>query len=80
MTTPQRRRRFGSNLFELGLFALNVQNGMARLKGEVWDNTFDHNIAAARMAEEAGLEFLLPLSRWQSGRGYPAEYSLLSCR
>ena len=46
---------------------------MARLTSEVWDNSFEHNVIAARMAEEAGLEFLLPLSRWQGIRGYPAE-------
>lgn len=68
-----RRRRFGTNPFELGLFAFNVQNGMARLTSSLWDNTFDQNVTAAQMAEEAGLEFLLPLSRWQSNRGYPRE-------
>lgn len=73
MITAHRRRRFGSNPFELGLFAFNVQNGMARLKSEVWDNSFEHNVTAARMAEDAGLEFLLPLSRWQGIRGYPLE-------
>jgi dimethylsulfone monooxygenase len=67
------RRRFGTNPFELGLFSFNVHNGMAHLNGEVWDNTWEHNVKAAQMAEEAGLEFLLPLSRWQGQRGYPAE-------
>jgi alkanesulfonate monooxygenase SsuD/methylene tetrahydromethanopterin reductase-like flavin-dependent oxidoreductase (luciferase family) len=73
LQTPHRRRRFGSNPFELGLFSFNVHNGMAKLTSEVWDNTWEHNVAAARLAEEAGLEFLLPLSRWQGMRGYPVE-------
>jgi dimethylsulfone monooxygenase len=46
---------------------------MAKLNGEVWDNTWEHNVAAARLAEDAGLEFLLPLSRWNGPRGYPTE-------
>jgi FMNH2-dependent dimethyl sulfone monooxygenase len=73
MQTAKRRRRFGSNKFELGLFSFNIHNGMARLKSTMWDNSFEHNVAAARMAEEAGLEFLLPLSRWQSARAFPQE-------
>ena len=69
----QRRRRFGSNPFELGLFSFNVQNGMAKLKTKLWDASWVQNVQVARLAEEAGLEFLLPLGRWHGPRGYPAE-------
>jgi alkanesulfonate monooxygenase SsuD/methylene tetrahydromethanopterin reductase-like flavin-dependent oxidoreductase (luciferase family) len=67
------RRHFGENPFELGLFSFNVQNGMAQLKEELWDASWEHNVALAREAEAAGLEFLLPLGRWQGVRGYPLE-------
>ena len=56
----QRRRRFGSNAFELGIFSFNVQNGMSKLKEVLWPSTWQQNLELARAAEEAGLEFLAP--------------------
>lgn len=55
------------------MFASNVQNGMAKLTTQVWDSSWEHNVTAAQLAEEAGLEFMLPLSRWQGHRPYPRE-------
>ncbi len=68
MQTPVRRRRFGTNPFELGVFASNVQNGMAKLKKQMWSSTWEENVQIAQAAEEAGLEFLLPLGRWDGPR------------
>ena len=31
---------------------------------EYWDASWENNIAASRLADEAGLEFLLPVARW----------------
>jgi hypothetical protein len=39
-------RRFSNHPLELGIFALNVQNGMARLKETVWNATWDENVAS----------------------------------
>lgn len=69
----QRRRRFGSNPFELGLFSFNVQNGMAKFTKQLWDSTWEQNVRVAKRAEEAGLEFLLPLGRWDGLRGSAVE-------
>lgn len=69
---PQ-RRRFSSNAFELGIFSFNCQNGMARLKEVLWPSTWEQNLRLAQDADEAGLEFLLPLGQWNGLRGYPAE-------
>ena len=66
-------RRFSANPFELGLFSFNVDGGMAQTRVPVWKATWDDNVAVARLAEEAGLEFLLPLGRWHGPRGFPAE-------
>jgi FMNH2-dependent dimethyl sulfone monooxygenase len=66
-------RRFSDQPLELGLFAFNVQNGMARLKETVWNATWDENVALARLAEDTGLEFLLPLGIWRSRRSFPDE-------
>jgi len=61
----------GGNRFKLGLFGLNCSNGMTMTKApERWDASWENNLAAARLAEEAGLEFLLPIARW---RGYAGE-------
>ncbi len=60
-----------SNRFKLGLFGLNCSNGMTMTKApERWEASWENNLAAARLAEEAGLEFLLPIARW---RGYAGE-------
>jgi dimethylsulfone monooxygenase len=59
------------NTFQLGLFGLNCANGITMTKApERWQNTWDNNVAAARLADDAGLEFLLPVGRW---RGYGGE-------
>ncbi|HXP77937.1 MAG TPA: LLM class flavin-dependent oxidoreductase [Stellaceae bacterium] len=61
----------GRNRFKLGLFGLNCSNGMTMTKApERWEASWENNLRAARLAEEAGLEFLLPIARW---RGYAGE-------
>lgn len=56
---------FNGNRLKLGLFSPNCSGGMAvTTVPERWDNSWDNNIALARMAEDAGLEFLLPIARW----------------
>jgi len=66
-------RRFSANPFELGLFSFNVDGGMSQMTVPAWRATWDNNLEVARLAEAAGLEFLLPLGRWQGPRGFPAE-------
>jgi alkanesulfonate monooxygenase SsuD/methylene tetrahydromethanopterin reductase-like flavin-dependent oxidoreductase (luciferase family) len=62
---------FNSNRFKLGLFAPNCSSGLTMTKApERWDATWDNNVAAAKRADAAGLEFLLPVARWQ---GYGGE-------
>ena len=56
---------FNDNRLKLGLFSPNCSSGMAVTKvDERWDNSWDNNIALAKLADEAGLEFLLPIARW----------------
>ena len=55
----------GGNRLKLGLFSPNCSSGMAVTKvPERWDNSWANNIALAKLADEAGLEFLLPIARW----------------
>ena len=66
----QATRMFNANKFKLGLFAMNCSGGLSLNKApERWDASWDNNLAAARLAEEAGLEFLLPIARWHGYRG-----------
>jgi len=53
---------------KLGLFSFNCLGGCAITTApDRWVPTWDNNIQVARLAEEAGFEFLLPIGRW---RGY----------
>ncbi|WP_019997422.1 LLM class flavin-dependent oxidoreductase [Aureimonas ureilytica] len=51
--------------FKLGIFAANCSNGMSVTKvPERWDASWESNLSLARMTDEAGLDFLLPIARW----------------
>ena len=64
-------RSFDRHKLKLGLFGLNCSGGLsATLVPERWHGTWAENLAAAHMADEAGLDFLLPLGRW---KGYGGE-------
>jgi alkanesulfonate monooxygenase SsuD/methylene tetrahydromethanopterin reductase-like flavin-dependent oxidoreductase (luciferase family) len=71
--TPKSRddtRIFNKNKFKLGLFGMNCQGGLSLTKApERWDASWDHNVEAAKLADEAGLEFLLPIARWHGYQG-----------
>lgn len=63
-------RMYGRNRFKLGLFGMNCSGGLTMTKApERWDASWRNNLAAARLAEEAGLEFLLPIGRWHGYKG-----------
>ena len=36
---------------------------------ERWDATWENNLKAAKMADECGIEFLLPIGRWHGYKG-----------
>lgn len=64
-------RMYNANRFKLGLFALNCSGGLTMTKApERWEASWDNNLKAAYLADEAGLEFLLPVGRWH---GYGGE-------
>lgn len=59
------------NRFKIGIFAANCSGGIAcTTVPERWEPTWENNLAIAKMADEAGLEFMLPLGRWA---GYGGE-------
>src|ERR1700719_5179539 len=53
------------NKLKLGFFSPNCSGGMSVTKvAERWVNSWDNNIRLAQLADEAGIEFLLPIARW----------------
>ncbi len=69
--TPSAISMFNRNKLKLGIFSPNCSSGMAVTKvPERWDASWENNLQLAQMADEAGIEFLLPIARW---KGYGGE-------
>jgi alkanesulfonate monooxygenase SsuD/methylene tetrahydromethanopterin reductase-like flavin-dependent oxidoreductase (luciferase family) len=61
----------GANKLQIGLFGSNCSSGRAvTLVPERWSGNWPDNLRLARMADEAGIDFLLPIGRW---KGYGGE-------
>ena len=53
------------NALNLGLFGANCSGGLATSTfPDRWEATWENNLALARMADDAGMDFMLPLGRW----------------
>jgi len=53
------------NKLKLGIFSANCSGGMSVTKvPERWVNSWENNIRLAKLADDAGIEFLLPIARW----------------
>ncbi|MGF9663330.1 LLM class flavin-dependent oxidoreductase [Arthrobacter crystallopoietes] len=56
--------------FKLGLFSPNCSGGLAVTKiDERWSASWEDNLRMARIADEAGIDFLLPIARWIGYKG-----------
>jgi FMNH2-dependent dimethyl sulfone monooxygenase len=50
---------------KLGLFSANCSSGLAVTKiADRWQATWDDNLRLARLADAAGIDFMLPVARW----------------
>lgn len=68
----------GPHRFALGVFSMNADGGLAiTTVPERWRAGWAENVAAARIADRAGLDFLLPIARWKGfgGRTRVREWS-----
>jgi alkanesulfonate monooxygenase SsuD/methylene tetrahydromethanopterin reductase-like flavin-dependent oxidoreductase (luciferase family) len=66
-----RMRDLLRNRLVLGIFGINASSGIAATTvPERWSGSWDDNLALAHMADEAGIDFLLPIGRW---KGYGGE-------
>jgi dimethylsulfone monooxygenase len=62
---------FNDNKFKLGTFATNVSNGAAITTVDgVFETTWPNVIKLAKIADEAGIEAIVPVARW---RGFGGE-------
>jgi alkanesulfonate monooxygenase SsuD/methylene tetrahydromethanopterin reductase-like flavin-dependent oxidoreductase (luciferase family) len=65
---PSRIANFSPNKLKLGLFGSNCSSGRAATKvPERWSAGWEENLQLALMADEAGMDLMLPIGRW---RGY----------
>src|SRR5215467_2764522 len=61
---------FGPNRFKLGVFSANCDGGLTMsLASERWPCVWDDIASMSILADEAGLEFILPVAKWRGYRG-----------
>ncbi|WP_246448649.1 LLM class flavin-dependent oxidoreductase [Novosphingobium flavum] len=69
-TSHERAAMYGDNKLKIGLFGANLSSGRTPTTiPERWSGSWDDNLRLVRMADAAGLDFLLPLSRWKGYAG-----------
>jgi dimethylsulfone monooxygenase len=70
-----RRSMQNENVLKLGFFGQNCSSGRyITLAPERWSASWDENVRASILADEAGLDFLLPIGRWK-GYGGATDYA-----
>src|SRR5476649_326174 len=63
-----------SNVLKIGLFCANCSSGRAVTKvSERWSGNWVDNLRLALMADDAGIDFMLPIGRWK-GYGGDTDY------
>lgn len=72
--TSDRYQMYNNNAFKLGLFGANCSSGRAiNTLPERWLADWESCEAMARLADEAGFDFILPIGRWK-GYGGPTNF------
>ena len=66
----ERMAMYNGNTLKIGLFGANCSSGRsATLVPERWSASWPDCRAHARMAEDAGIDFMLPIARWKGYGG-----------
>ena len=61
---------FGPNRFKLGIFSANCDGGLTMsLVPERWKANWDDIVAMSQLADDAGIEFILPVAKWRGYQG-----------
>ena len=67
----QRAAMYNGNAFKIGLFGANCSSGRSANKlPERWTASWPDCLKLAKMGDEAGIDFMLPIGRW---KGYGGE-------
>ncbi len=67
----ERIAMYSGNALKIGMFGANCSSGRsATLVPERWSASWPDCLALARMADDAGIDFMLPIGRW---KGYGGE-------
>jgi FMNH2-dependent dimethyl sulfone monooxygenase len=65
---------WNDNRLKLGFFAPNCSSGRSvTILPERWSGGWDDNLAVARLSDEVGIDFFLPIGRWK-GYGGDTDY------
>jgi FMNH2-dependent dimethyl sulfone monooxygenase len=73
-TLQSRRAMYSDNKLQIGLFGANCSSGRAvTMVPERWSGSWPDNKRLVRMADEAGIDFMLPIGRWK-GYGGDTDY------
>ena len=68
---PTRYQMHNANRLKIGLFGANCSSGrVVTMAPERWSGDWPDNLRLALMADDGGIDFLLPLGRW---KGYGGE-------
>jgi dimethylsulfone monooxygenase len=74
VTMRDRVAMHNANRLKIGLFGPNCSSGRAvTVVPERWSGSWPDNLKLARMADESGFDFLLPIARWK-GYGGVTDY------
>jgi FMNH2-dependent dimethyl sulfone monooxygenase len=67
----ERTSLYNDDALKLGIFGSNCSSGRSATKvPERWSGSWEDNLQLAHLADDAGIDFMLPIGRW---RGYGGE-------
>ncbi|HTT97987.1 MAG TPA: LLM class flavin-dependent oxidoreductase [Rhizomicrobium sp.] len=70
MNPRDRHPIVGPNRFKLGIFSANCDGGLTMsLAPERWRADWDDIVAMSKIADDAGIEFILPVAKWRGYQG-----------
>jgi dimethylsulfone monooxygenase len=74
ITMRDRTAMHNNNALKIGLFGANCSSGRAvTMVPERWSGSWADNLRLAQMADEVGIDFMLPIGRWK-GYGGDTDY------
>ena len=66
---------YGANRFKIGMFGANCSGGRTMTKvPERWSGNWEDCLKLARLSDDAGLDFILPVATWKGHGGGETDY------